>query len=175
MCGAFKPETEHEPYLLSLRHALTGQPLRYTLPYSAHNRPGSATGLLTGGYLAMLAHLTGSASETDTKGKILFIEDIGEYMYHADRLLMNLKRAGKLDDLAGLVVGSFTEMQDTDRPFGQTIEQIIADKVKEYDYPVCFNFPCGHQDINNTLMLHTPHRLTVTAAATTLENIGERQ
>ena len=110
----------------------------------------------------MLAHLTGSASEVDTAGKILFIEDIVEYLYNADRMLLNLKRAGKLDKLKGLIVGGFTDMQDTERPFGQTIEEIIWDKVKEYDYPVCFNFPTGHQDINYTLTLSCHHDLRVT-------------
>ena len=162
MCGAFKPETENEEYLKSLLAALTGGRLEYhTLP-SMFNRRGHAEGLITGGNLAMLAHLTGSASEVDTAGKILFIEDIVEYLYNADRMLLNLKRAGKLDKLKGLIVGGFTDMQDTERPFGQTIEEIIWDKVKEYDYPVCFNFPTGHQDINYTLTLSCHHDLRVT-------------
>ncbi|MCF8451024.1 MAG: LD-carboxypeptidase [Taibaiella sp.] len=162
MCGAFKPETENEHYLKSFYNALTGSPLVYDVPTSPYNRQGEAAAVLTGGNLAILAHLTGSASEVDTTGKILFIEDIGEHLYNADRLLLNLKRAGKLDKLAALIVGSFTEMQDTERPFGQTIEEIIWDKVKEYDYPVCFNFPTGHQDINYTLALGELHKLAVT-------------
>ncbi len=169
MCGAFKPETENEAYLLSFRTALTGGELTYHTPPSSYNRNGTAEGLLTGGNLAILAHLTGSVSEADTTGKILLIEDIGEYLYNADRLLLNLKRAGKLDKLAGLIVGGFTEMQDTDRPFGQTIEEIITDKVKEYNYPVCFNFPVGHQDINYTLILGSKHMLKVTNEGATLK------
>ena len=161
MCGAFKPDTEEAAHILSFKAALTGQDLVYETPASDFNRAGIAEGVLTGGNLTILAHLTGSVSEADTKDKILFIEDIGEYLYNIDRLLLNLKRAGKLDHIKALVVGGFTDMQDTERPFGQSINEIIYDKVKEYDYPVCFNFPCGHQDINYTLTLGARHKLTV--------------
>lgn len=163
MCNAFKPETINSDHLKSLYAALTGESLHYNTPASPYNRHGKVEGALTGGNLAILAHLTGSPSEVNTDGKILFIEDVGEYLYNADRMLLNLKRAGKLDNLKGLIVGSFTDMQDTERPFGQTIEEIIVDKVKEYDYPVCFNFPCGHQEINYALCLGAQHKLIVTA------------
>ncbi|MEI8278821.1 MAG: LD-carboxypeptidase [Bacteroidota bacterium] len=168
MCGAFKPDTEESDYLLSFRAALTGQALTYTTPLHTFNRQGAAKGIITGGNLAILAHLTGSVSEVDTTGKILFIEDIGEHLYNIDRLLLNLKRAGKLDNLQALLVGSFTDMEDTERPFGQTIDEIIWDKVKEYDYPVCFGFPCGHQDVNYTLTLGMTHNLVVDAKGGTL-------
>jgi muramoyltetrapeptide carboxypeptidase len=169
MCGAFKPETEQEGHILAFKAALTGPPLTMQTPGSPFNRPGEAAGVLTGGNLAILAHLTGSASEVDTNGKILFIEDIGEHLYNADRLLLNLKRAGKLDNLAALVVGGFTDMQDTERPFGQTIEQIIADKVAEYSYPVCFNVPVGHQEVNYTLVLGAEYALTVNSDGAVLQ------
>jgi muramoyltetrapeptide carboxypeptidase len=169
MCGAFKPETEHEDYLKTFYAALTGESIYYHVKPSAYNRPGVAKAVLTGGNLSILAHLTGSASEVNTEDKILFIEDISEYLYNIDRLLLNLKRSGKLDHIKGLIVGGFTELQDTDRPFGQTIEEIIWDKVKEYDYPVCFNFPCGHQDINYTLTLGVEHKLIVTDSGASLE------
>ncbi len=169
MCGAFKPETENEPYLKTLYAALTGSPLSYATPPSAHNKPGTAEALIIGGNLSLLAHLTGSVSEVDTTDKILFIEDIDEHLYHIDRLLLNLKRAGKLAHIKGLLVGQFTDMQDTERPFGQTIQEIILDKVKEYDYPVCFNFPAGHENINHTLMLGAVHTLTVNNNGGTLE------
>ena len=161
MCGAFKLETENEDYLLTIRKAITGQQLIYQVPPSVHNRQGAAKGVLTGGNLSILAHLTGSVSEIDTAGKILFIEDIAEYLYNIDRLMLNLKRAGKLTNLNALIIGSFTDLQDTERPFGQTVEEIIWDKVKEYNYPVCFNFPCGHQEINYTLTLGREHTLEV--------------
>jgi muramoyltetrapeptide carboxypeptidase len=169
MCGAFTPATEHEDYLQSMRQCLTGSSVTYHIPAAVHNRTGLAEGVLTGGNLALLAHLTGSVSEVDTSNKILFIEDLSEYLYNADRMLMNLKRAGKLTGLKGLIVGGFTEMKDTERPFGQTIEEIIMDKVREYDYPVCFNFPAGHQDINYSLTLGAVHNLSVSSAGSTLE------
>jgi muramoyltetrapeptide carboxypeptidase len=168
MCGAFKPETISTDYINNFFDAISGKDLMYYAPTSTFNRTGNAEALLTGGNLAILAHLTGSASEADTAGKILFIEDIGEHLYNVDRLLLNLRRAGKLDKLAGLVVGSFTELQDTERPFGQTVNEIIWDKVKEYDYPVCFNFPCGHQDVNFTLTMGMQHKLSVTKEGSTL-------
>lgn len=168
MCGAFKPETISTDYINNFFDAISGKDLMYYAPTSTFNRTGNAEALLTGGNLAILAHLTGSASEADTAGKILFIEDIGEHLYNVDRLLLNLRRAGKLDKLAGLVVGSFTELQDTERPFGQTVNEIIWDKVKEYDYPVCFNFPCGHQDLNFTLTMGMQHKLSVTKEGSTL-------
>lgn len=164
MCGAFKPETENEDYLLSLKNALIGSPQEYITTAAAYNRHGQGVGKLTGGNLSLLVHLIGTASDVDTNGKILFLEDLGEHLYHVDRMLLQLKRAGKLDNLAGLILGGFTDLLDTERPFGQTIEEIIWDKVKEYNYPVCFNFPCGHQDVNYTLTLGASHTLSVDAS-----------
>ena len=163
MCGAFKPATRAADHILNFKAAIAGQALEYHTAASGYNRSGDAKAILTGGNLAILAHLTGSASEVDTTDKILFIEDISEYLYNADRLMMNLKRAGKLKHLKGLIVGDFTEMQDTERPFGQCIEALIFDKVKEYDYPVCFNFPVGHAEVNYTLTLGAQHYLHVDA------------
>lgn len=161
MCAAFRPDSVDEQPVQSLKKALLGEALDYEIPAHPFNRKGSGAGILTGGNLAMLAHLTGSPSQVDTKGKILFIEDVGEYLYNTDRLLLNLKRSGQLAGLAGLVVGSFTDMQDTERPFGQTVEEIIWDKVKDYDYPVLFGFPCGHQEENVTLQLGMQQELVV--------------
>jgi muramoyltetrapeptide carboxypeptidase len=169
MCGAFKPETEHEAYLRTLHAALTGAAIHYRAAHCSYNRAGMAEGVLTGGNLSLLVHLIGSASEIDTEGKILFVEDIGEHLYKVDRMMLTLKRAGKLDGLKGIIFGGFTDMEDTDRPFGQTIEQILHDKVAEYSYPVCFHFPAGHQEVNHTLVLGGMHRLAVTATGSTLE------
>lgn len=171
MCNAYKEETIDSPHLQSFFDAISGKPLYYEAPTSEYNRTGDAEGILTGGNLAILAHLTGSVSEVDTTGKILFIEDIGEVLYNIDRLLINLKRAGKLDKLKGLIVGGLTDLTDTERPFGKTAEQIIWDNVKEYHYPICFNFPAGHIDINYTLALGLPHKLSVHANGSTLELI----
>jgi muramoyltetrapeptide carboxypeptidase len=161
MCGHFRPDTEECDSLASLRKALSGEPLVYEMEPSLYNKVGSCAGAVTGGNLSLLVHLTASTSEVDMSGKILFIEDLDEHLYHVDRMLLHLKRAGRLQDIAGLLVGGFTDMKDTERPFGQTIEEIILDKVAEYGYPVCFNFPAGHQEINYTLTLGAPHLLEV--------------
>jgi muramoyltetrapeptide carboxypeptidase len=171
MCGAFKPETEEKDYILSLRKALLGEALSYHFPSSEYNRVGQATATIVGGNLAMLAHLTGSNAQIDTDDKILFIEDIGEHLYHIDRMLLNLKRSGQLSKLKGLLVGSFTDIEDTDRPFGQTLEQIISDKVKEYNFPLAFNFACGHDEVNHTLVLGMPYILVVEPEGTRLATI----
>ena len=104
----------------------------------------------------------------DTKEKLLFIEDVGEYIYNVDRIMIQLKRAGKLDELAGLIVGSFTDMKDTTIPFGQSVYECIYDKVKEYDYPVCFNFPVGHAMENYALKHGVVHLLQVNENGVTL-------
>ncbi len=169
MGAAFKPETSNADHVKNFYAALTGVSLFYHTPASPYNRLGVAEGILTGGNLAILTHLAGSVSEVDTTGKILFIEDIGEHLYQVDRMMMNLKRSGKLDKLKGLIVGGFTEMEDTERPFGQTVEEIISDKVKEYEYPVCFNFPSGHMDVNYTLTLGMQHKMIVTELGGQLE------
>lgn len=169
MCGAFAPDTVNEAYLRTFHAALMGESIMYHIPDSIHNRHGIAEATITGGNLAILTHLMGSASEVNTEEKILFIEDIGEHLYQIDRMIMTLKRAGKLDHLKALIVGSFTELEDTERPFGQTVEEIILDKVREYNYPVCFNFPCGHQKINYTLTLGEVHKLVVSDNGVILE------
>ncbi len=168
MCGAFTPESEGSFYIESLRRALTGRGLRYDIPGSPYNIPGLAEGPVVGGNLALLAHLTGSVSQLDTEGKILFLEDIGEHLYHIDRMLLSLKRSGQLSGLKALLLGQFTDMEDTDRPFGQMLEQIILDKVAGYGYPVAFNAPCGHDKENITLCLGRRHRLQVETGASRL-------
>lgn len=172
MCGAFAEDDEQRAHLLSLKYALTGQPFTYPVSTHEYNRIGKAKGILVGGNLAILAHLSGSPSQIDTRGKILFIEDIGEYLYNTDRMLYNLKRSGLLDNLAGLVCGGFTDMKDTDRPFGQSIFELIREKINEYGYPVCFEFPVGHQDINYTLLLGREYELNVGYNEVSLQRSG---
>jgi len=116
-------------------------------------REGKAEGVLVGGNLSMLYSLSGTNSDINTKGKILFIEDLDEYLYHVDRMMMNLKKSGKLENLKGLIVGGMTDMNDNTIPFGATAEEIIWDAVKEYDYPVITHFPAGHQEENSALFL----------------------
>ena len=138
--------------LETLRKALFNEPLEYTYKSKVKNRSGESNGILIGGNLTLMVMMAGSVSEQDYKGKILFLEDVGEYLYSLDRMMWNLKRAGKLKNLKGLIVGGFTEIKDNDIPFGQTAEQIILDHVQEFDFPVCFNFPAGHIADNRALI-----------------------
>ena len=137
----------------TLRKGLFGEVLNYELETHPLSKHGNTNGTLTGGNLAILCSLLGSDSDIDTKGKILFIEDVGEYLYRIDRMMWTLKRSRKLDQIAGLIVGDFNEMKDNDEPFGKSAYEIIAKAVKEYDYPVCFGFPAGHQKDNKSLIL----------------------
>jgi muramoyltetrapeptide carboxypeptidase len=161
MAAAFNEIDESEKYIYSIYDSLTGKQQAYKTASHALNKNGNCKGELIGGNLALLVHIIGTKSDINTKNKILFIEDIGEYKYNIDRMLMQLKRAGKLDELAGLIVGSFTEIKDTTIPFGQTIEEIIFEKVKEYNYPVCFDFPVGHVKENYALKIGAYYKLTV--------------
>lgn len=133
----------------------------YTLASHELNRKGIVEGVLVGGNLSILYSLLGSMSDMDTKGKILFLEDLDEYLYHIDRMMQSLKRAGKLKNLAGLVVGGMSDMKDNTIPFGQTAEEIIMDAVKEFDFPVCFGFPSGHLAVNFPLILGDTVQLSV--------------
>jgi muramoyltetrapeptide carboxypeptidase len=137
----------------SLRKALFGEKLKYKFKTIPLSRKGIAKGILVGGNLAALCSLIGSTSDIDTKGKILFIEDVGEYLYRIDRMMWHLKRTGKLRHLKGLIVGGMTDMEDNDTPFGKTAYEIVAEAVNEYDYPVCFGFPAGHMDDNRAMIL----------------------
>ncbi len=137
----------------SLCAAIMGALPQFDMPTHPLNKTGDAKGIITGGNLSVLYSLLGSASFPDTEGKILFLEDLDEYLYHIDRMMMGLKRAGKLKNLAALVVGGMSDMRDNAVPFGKTAEEIIADVVAEYNYPVYFNFPAGHIDRNLALPL----------------------
>lgn len=127
-----------------LKKALFGETISYTVSAQSWNRKGENNGVLIGGNLSLLYALASTPSDINTDGKILFLEDLDEYLYHIDRMMMQLKRAGKLSKLKGLVIGGFSEMKDNTIPFGKTAEEIIMDVVKEYNYPVCFGFPAGH-------------------------------
>jgi muramoyltetrapeptide carboxypeptidase len=168
MAAAFNDGGSETEYVLSLLTAITGKALKYNCGAYKLNRAGIATGTLIGGNLCLLAHLMGSNSSTDTVGKLLFIEDIGEYIYNIDRLMIQLQRGGKLENLAGLVVGSFTDMKDTIIPFGASVYDVIYDKIKDYTYPVCFNFPVGHTLENYALKHGVEHTLEVTEHGVTL-------
>ncbi len=141
--------------------ALSGELTDYRINPQPLNRKGKAEGILCGGNLSILYALASTPSDIDTFGKILFLEDLDEYLYHIDRMMMQLKRAGKLSGLAGLVVGSFSEMKDNTIPFGKIAEEIILDAVQEYDFPVCFGFPAGHGQKNFPLYMGCVHELEV--------------
>jgi muramoyltetrapeptide carboxypeptidase len=168
MCSGITAETADNEYVESLRLALKGKAPKYNFAPHELNRSGKASGILTGGNLSMLANASGTVSQPDTKGKILFLEDIGEYRYRVDGMMYNLKRAGWLDKLAGLVVGSFTDSKETNTPFGQSEYEIILNVVKEYKYPVAFGFPGGHCTENYTMKLGMEHELVVTGKVSKL-------
>ncbi|MFO7922923.1 MAG: LD-carboxypeptidase [Bacteroidales bacterium] len=144
-----------------LKEVLTGSVPEYDLPGHPLSRSGRAEGMLTGGNLSVIYSLLGSPSFPDTDGKILFIEDVGEYLYHIDRMMVALRRSGILGRLAGLLVGGLTGMNDNKVPFGITASEIIAGAVDDYDYPVCFGFPAGHQPENYPLILGREVALSV--------------
>lgn len=140
--------------VLALKSVLMGDDA-ITYPITPHklNRPGEVTAEIVGGNLSVIYSLLGSASDIDTNGKILFLEDLDEYLYHVDRMMQALKRAGKLSNLAGLIVGGMSHMKDNLVPFGLNAEEIISETIKEYNYPVIFNFPAGHQDLNLPILI----------------------
>jgi len=147
----------------SFRKILFGEKLSYEIPSNELNHAGAATGILFGGNLSLLYSLLGSDSDLNTESKILFLEEIDEHLYHVDRMMMALKRAGKLENLAGLVVGHFTEMKNKDEsnPFGKNAYEIISEHVSEYGYPVCFGFPAGHEPDNRALVMGINWKLEI--------------
>jgi muramoyltetrapeptide carboxypeptidase len=154
--------------LETLRLALTGGSPEYAVPAHPLNRNGNAEGELCGGNLSILYALSGTPSDLQTRDKILFIEDLDEYLYHIDRMMMNLKRGGKLDGLRGLVVGGLTKMNDNAVPFGKTAEEIVAGYAHEAGIPVCFGFPAGHIPDNRALILGRQVRMKADADGASL-------
>ena len=154
--------------LNSLMKLITGKDILYEFQSPEIKRIGTAKAELIGGNLSLATSLLGSKYEINTDGKILFIEDIDEYLYHIDRMMFQLKFAGKLENLAGLVIGDFTAVKDNDDPFGQTVEEIIWQTVKEYDFPVCSGLKAGHEDINLALTFGKEWELQVSEELSTL-------
>jgi len=137
----------------TFKGALFGNPTNYNLHYSPYNKLGEASGQLVGGNLTILHTMLGSKESIDTDGKILFIEEIGEYKYHIDRMLQSLKRAGYFDNLNGLVVGDMSKMRKNTTLWGTSVEQLILDALAEFDFPITFNMPAGHEKDNQALIL----------------------
>ncbi len=169
MAAAFNDGGHENEFVLSLKNALEGMKACYYSDAHELNRTGTASGELLGGNLALLAHLTGTGSDVKTKNRILFIEDVGEYLYNIDRMMLQLRRSGKLERLAGLLVGGFTDTKDTDRPFGKQAYEIIQEHIQEYEYPVSFGFPVSHTDRNYALKTGVRHRLQVSDKGTVLK------
>lgn len=148
--------------ILSIRNALQGKQMSY--PFNSHpmNRIGTAEGILIGGNLRTIENIAGTVSDFDTDGKILFLEDTGEYLYSIDRMFWSLKRTGKLDKLGGLVIGGFKlKAEEPGDEFGRTLYQIVLEITKDASYPVCFEFPVGHQRNNFALKCGIKHRLEI--------------
>ena len=157
----------------TIRRALFGEPLQYSVPANVRNRTGDAEGILIGGNLKMIETLAATNSDIDTRNKIFFVEDVGEALYSIDRMFCNLKRSGKLSHLKALIVGSFSSIRpdDPQEPFGKTIYDIVWEQVKEFNYPVCFDFSVGHQKNNVALKCGVPHQLVVGEQASVLTQI----
>jgi muramoyltetrapeptide carboxypeptidase len=177
MCNSFPDKWSEADQLqkdtiLSIKAALTDMPMKYTFMPSECNKAGIAEGILVGGNLKTLETLAGTASDLYTNGKILFVEDTGEYLYSIDRMFWNLKRTGKLVGLKGLIIGGFkTKTDDPGEEFGIVLEDIILDKIKDLSFPVGFNFPVGHQKNNFALKCGARHRLEIGSAHCSLEEI----
>lgn len=171
MAAAFNDGGSENEFIQSLRKALKGSKTSYSCATDSKNKQGLASGKLIGGNLALLAHVIGTASDFDTKNCILFIEDIGEYLYNLDRMLYQLKRSGKFDKITGLIFGGFTDMKDTERPFGKSIDQILVDICEGLDLPVCFNFPVSHEKKNYALKIGADYNLVVGAKKVTLKEL----
>lgn len=177
MCNSFPEnweaaEPEQRASILTIRDALYGKKLEYSIASHPQNRQGVSQGMLIGGNLKTLESLSGSGSDVSTDGRILFVEDTGEYLYSIDRMFWNLKRCHKLERLAGLIVGGFRIKPDLPgEEFGQDLQQIVWEKVGEYGYPVCFDFPVGHQKYNVALKCGAVHRLEITDSQTLLREV----
>jgi muramoyltetrapeptide carboxypeptidase len=168
MASAFAEGSGNE-FVRSFHAAISGTKNRYHCASHPLNRKGEAVAELVGGNLSLLVNLIGTASDLKTKGRILFLEDTGEYLYHIDRMMHQMDRAGKLEKLAGLIVGGFTSMQDTERPFGETVYELIRERVRKYDYPVCFGFPVSHEKENYALKVGVGYKLKVGKSKVSLE------
>lgn len=170
MAGAFNDGIDNM-YIRSLKNVLLGKKSFYkTLPHE-FNRTGKAEGQLIGGNLSLLVNSIGSVSEPDVKNKILFIEEVGEYIYAADRMLQQLRRAGWFDRIKALIIGSFSEMKDTALPFGETIYEAVRDITDRYDFPVAFGFPVGHTPENVALKCGVDYRLSIEKKSVGLKDI----
>ena len=152
-----------------LHDLVFGVTMTHAIKSHALNRIGTANGKMTGGNLSIICHTIGTTSQIETKNQILFLEDVGENLYHIDRMIVQLKRAGFLAELAGLIVGQFSDMKDNEESFGANANEIIYAHVQEYDYPVAYDFPIGHTNDNYAIPIGMGAKLFVDAQETILE------
>ncbi len=164
MAKSFHDEADSDS-IRNLISTLNGKPTIYNIGTNDANRIGESEAELIGGNLSIIYSLQGTPYEIDTKDKILFIEDLNEYLYHLDRTMINLKLSGKLSNLKGLIVGGFSDMKDNDKPFGKSAYEIISEHVAEYSYPVCFDFPAGHIKNNQPIVLGQKYYFSVNEQA----------
>jgi muramoyltetrapeptide carboxypeptidase len=176
MCNSFPDDFRTaEPIvqdtIMSIYQALTGKKMQYSAAPDVNNRIGTARGELIGGNLSIIQSMLGTSSEINTNGKILFLEEVGEYLYSLDRMIVSLQRSHKLDNLAGLVIGGFNRIKPDDpgEEFGRSIYDIVREKVKDTNYPIAFNFPVGHQKNNYALKCGANHLFTVQKDKVTLK------
>ncbi len=177
MCNSFPAdwllaEQTQVDSIESIRKCLAGDKMKYSANVNEKNKNGEADGTLIGGNLSILENLSATKSDINTDGKILFLEETGEYLYSIDRMLWNIKRTGKFDKLAGLIIGGFKNKPDDEgEEFGKTIYDMVLEKTKEYNFPVCFDFPVGHQKENYALKCGVKHRLSVGEKEVRVEEI----
>lgn len=171
MCGAFNQVPKDNPFIYSLKDSLEGKPTVYETAYHPLNNTGMVKAPIVGGNLCLLAHGIGTNAEIVTKGKILFIEDIGEQLYNIDRMMLQLKRSGKFNKLKGFIVGGFSDCKDTERTFGKNANEIIFDHIKEFDFPTCFGFPISHELENVAIQIGMKYSLEVNEYKTILSSV----
>jgi len=162
-------ETTHPESLSSLTKALQNKKNIYTVEKTKFCRNGQAEAILTGGNLSIIYSLNSTKYEVNTDGKILFIEDLSEYLYHLDRMMLNLKLSGKLENLAGIIVGGMNDMKDGASKYGKSAYEIIYEHIKDYDYPAIFGFPAGHIHKNLCLTMNTKVKILVNNTKSTIE------
>lgn len=170
MASAFNDENA-APYISMLKDLVSGKKLKYTVASHPMNQTGKAKGVLTGGNLSMLCNATGTPSALKTKDRILFLEDVGEYTYNIDRMLYHLKRSGAFKNIKGLIFGGFTDMKDTTRPFGSSVDDVLKNIAKDLDCPVCFHFPVGHNADNAPLIVGGTYQFNVDKNGVTLSEV----
>lgn len=166
-------QPERKKSLESLFALLSGQPFAMEAAPHSFNRNGSADGEIIGGNLSILNNLIATDSDPDYQGKILFIEDLDEYLYHIDRMMVHMKRCGKLEKLAGLVVGQMSDMNDNPIPFGKTAYEIIREHLSEYSFPMAFGFPIGHEPLNLAVPIGRKVQLEVAAAGASFKQLNQ--